>query len=115
MADVRFVPKTDIGGEATMTNPDVRSVVALLGSYSSIVVQPRTVRMLRQRAVVVPILACNFGANPRRQFNLVIFIRQFDFGDNQTLVFTGKYVDFPAQIIVRNDMSDFLDDRAPPE
>ena len=43
-------------------------------------------------------------ANPRRQFNLVVFVRQFDFGHNQTLVFARKYVDFPVQISVGNDM-----------
>src|SRR5215472_7377048 len=65
---------------------------ALFGGYSSIVVQPRT----------VGILPGNFWANPSRQFDLVVFVRQFDFGHNQPLIFTRKYVDFPVQLAVGN-------------
>ena len=42
----------------------------------------------------------------------MVFVRQFDFGHNQTLVFARKYVDFPVQIAVGNDMADLFDDVA---
>jgi hypothetical protein len=45
----------------------------------------------------------------------MVFVRQFDFGHNQTLIFARKYVDFPVQIAVGNDMSDLFDDVAAPE
>ena len=45
----------------------------------------------------------------------MVFIRQFDFGYNQALVFASKYVDFLVQIAVGNNMSDLFDNVTPPE
>src|SRR5215469_11502217 len=109
----RFLRKSDIGDAATMTNPDVAvSRCAIRQLQHRGAATNGTDAALTCRCSTDP--AGNFWANPSRQFDLVVFVRQFDFGHNQPLIFTRKYVDFPAQLAVGNDMSDLFDDAAPP-
>ena len=58
--------------------------------------------MLCQGAVVVLPLSRDFFANPGRQIDVLVFMAQFDFGDDQAQVLARKDIDVPSQIAVRN-------------
>ena len=52
--------------------------------------RPRAERTLRQRAIVLR-LSGDFRADPMRQFDVLMLVAQFDFGDDQAGVVTRKY------------------------
>ena len=76
---------------------------------------PKRKRTLGQCPIVIVALSSHLGADPRRQFDGVMFLGKFDFSNGQTVVVTRENIDFPGQRSARHYMADFFNDDALPK
>src|SRR5262245_6395935 len=77
--------------------------------------RPRAKRTLHQGTVVVLRLPGDFGADPRRQFDGLMLVAQFDLGNDQAVIVARKHVDFPDEVAAGDHVAHFHDDGALPE